>query len=51
MSSSVSVDANTAIVDVELHWTQTGDASIQRLELRADAGGQLLIAGEVTQDN
>lgn len=47
----VSVDANTAILDVELHWTQTGDASIQRLELRADASGQLLIAGEVTQDN
>jgi serine/threonine protein kinase len=48
---TVSVDANTAIVDVELRWTETGDASIQRLELRADAGGQLLIAGEETQDD
>ena len=47
----VSVDANMAIVDVELNWTQTGGASIQRLELRADAGGQLLIAGEETQDD
>ncbi|MET0145197.1 MAG: protein kinase [Ilumatobacteraceae bacterium] len=46
----VSLDANTAIVDVELHWTQTGHASIQRLELRADAGGQLLIVGEATQE-
>ena len=47
----VSVNADTAIVEVELHWTQTGGGSIQRLELRTDAGGQLLIAGEETQDD
>ncbi|MET0323696.1 MAG: serine/threonine-protein kinase, partial [Ilumatobacteraceae bacterium] len=47
----VSVSADTALVDVELHWTQSGNASIQRLELRADGGGQLLIVGEETEDD
>jgi hypothetical protein len=47
----VSADADTAIVDVELRWIETGRASVQRLELRAGPGGQLLIAGEETQDD